>query len=176
MSMVSRGRRPGFTLIELLVVIAIIAILIGLLLPAIQKVREAGNRSTCQNNLKQLALAVSTYHDARNRTPYDRSPEATGTTNGTWAMGGSNWSWLTYILPYVEQSNLYTQLNLDNNFTGTNYPPTLQNNVSFLSTQIPAFLCPSDIAMRGPRTNAADLGSNPIGQTNYKGVSGSNWG
>jgi len=137
------GSRRGFTLIELLVVIAIIAILIGLLLPAVQKVREAAARMSCTNNLKQLGLAMHNYHDTTGTFPFEDGP--TGTPAATLAP-----SIYVQILPYVEQNNLYQQMNTQAgggllNFVGNQ---TLANNVS-----IKTFLCP---ARRGPANGKVD--------------------
>jgi prepilin-type N-terminal cleavage/methylation domain-containing protein/prepilin-type processing-associated H-X9-DG protein len=166
--------RSAFTLIELLVVIAIIAILIGLLLPAVQKVREAAARMSCTNNLKQLALSCHGYHDTNGYLPYDCSPEAGDSS--TWGMGGTNWSWIAHTLPYFEQGALYNSItalgggNLDTVSLQTAY------NGGYLSVSIKTLFCPSDNANNSANlmTNRADL-SGSIGLTNYKGVSGQNW-
>src|SRR6266851_8856619 len=105
---ISMNKRQAFTLIELLVVIAIIAVLIGLLVPAVQKVREAAARAQCQNNLKQIALGLHHYHDAYKKFPntfyggYGNTPPA-----GGYKSTSMCWSFLAKMLPYIEQDNLY---------------------------------------------------------------------
>src|SRR5689334_12114808 len=100
-----RAARRGFTLIELLVVIAIIGVLIGLLLPAVQKVREAANRLKCSNNLKQIGLATHTYHDTFQAFPPRKDTKAFPQANGTLATRSAGATPLVMVLPYLEQSN-----------------------------------------------------------------------
>ncbi len=102
-----RGRWRAFTLIELLVVIAIIGVLIGLLLPAVQKVREAANRAKCQNNLKQLGLAIHNFHDVFGVMPTAGSADGRPLSGGPWPNSGEGTNWQCHIMPFVEQANLY---------------------------------------------------------------------
>jgi prepilin-type N-terminal cleavage/methylation domain-containing protein/prepilin-type processing-associated H-X9-DG protein len=139
MSLFRRTRRAGFTLIELLVVIAIIAILVGLILPAIQKVREAAARVQCQNNLKQLGLAFHNYHDANEAFP--PAMNYLGKTDVGYFL---NASWLAYLLPYIEQDPLYrfviSNPTYDPNYWGL--PSIAGGNP--LATPVPTFICPTD--------------------------------
>jgi len=136
-------RRRGFTLIELLVVIAIIAILIGMLLPAVQKVREAAARTKCANNLKQLALGMHLYQD----TYKTFAPGWLTSVDGTTKVPNPGWSWGTLILPYIEQGNLYTSLGVvvapDVNINGPVESATTPTPAGTM-TKLSLYRCPSD--------------------------------
>ncbi len=199
MSRVLPGRtRKAFTLIELLVVIAIIAILIGLLLPAVQKVREAAARMSCQNNMKQIGLGAHNYHSALGLLPPGYNgpkPNIHYPASGHLDSGAPKWvGVLVYLLPYVEQDNIYKQLRTMNdsaytgNWWGTNPDWTLAH------TTIKTFLCPSDVGDTPTVGSAAlmhSFDSGPpdgaegavmyyftdrtLGKTNYTGVAGPGW-
>src|SRR5712692_2053237 len=153
-------RGAAFTLIELLVVIAIIVVLVGLLLPAGQKVREAANRMSCLNNLKQMGLALHHYHDAGGSFP---SGIVSRLSNPGWTIPAGNcnaeapdlgpgWSLFALILPYLEQDNLYHSIRFD-------LPITDPANDAVRRTPIKMFLCPSDA---GPEiVDVFDCGNPP---------------
>jgi prepilin-type N-terminal cleavage/methylation domain-containing protein/prepilin-type processing-associated H-X9-DG protein len=136
--------RPAFTLIELLVVIAIIAILIGLLLPAVQKVRDAAARIQCANNLKQIGLAYHNYHDANKKFPPSMITDPNKTVG-----------WGYFILPYIEQDNLYRQYFPGAPFFYANAAAGI-NNQAVSNTPVPIFRCPS-APDRGPYTYTFDF-------------------
>lgn len=145
----------GFTLIELLVVIAIIAILIGLLLPAVQKVREAAARAKCQNNLKQMALGLHNYHDAMGKLP-----------PGIDRAANNYLSFHVYILPYMEQGNVWSQVDLTTNYaSATNLPLGL--------IRIPTYRCPAAVQIHTQYGTGEWAGGTAITFTNhYYGVAG----
>ena len=155
----------GFTLVELLVVVAIVGLLIGMLLPAVQKVREAANRIKCRSNLKQLGLATHAYHDAQGILPVN----SLLTADGPYGSNTRAWSWLARILPYVEQGDLANLAGIPDQ--------TLIDARGAISAEVRLFLCPSDpSAQGGARSDAADLGLRPhgpavlAGQTNARTV------
>jgi prepilin-type N-terminal cleavage/methylation domain-containing protein len=165
----SSRSRKGFTLIELLVVIAIIAILIGLLLPAVQKVREAAARSQCMNNLKQTSLALHNCNDT-----YGKLPPLVGTFGGP--LNGTPNTLHFWLLPFIEQDNLYksaayTRADGSTDYDPVNYPKP--NLPVAASAAIKTFICPSDPSLGpdGHSSNAANAGlpgtDNRAGGTSY---------
>ncbi len=177
-------RRNGFTLVELLVVIAIIAVLVGLLLPAVQKAREASNRAQCQNNLKQIGLGAQTFHDSYKALPQNHRPLG--------AQAGSvRERWFTHLLPFIDQDSLYSRYdetsNWDSNGALPGYPTTSPapaagyvGNAAVVSTPIPVAQCPS--APNGNRWDNNPQLNSPFGWasnnpfvsavTDYAGVYG----
>jgi len=178
-------RRLGFTLIELLVVIAIIGILIALLLPAVQKVRESANRAKCSNNLKQIGLALHSYHDVNGSLP----PALNNHFQVYW-----HWSWMARILPYLEQDNLYHQA--DTFAHNTSIPVTWGGVPGYahwspwggwmfglsepgqnpaLEVVLKVFVCPSETEPRLVELKTSTGATLIQAQTDYLGVNGTNY-
>jgi prepilin-type N-terminal cleavage/methylation domain-containing protein/prepilin-type processing-associated H-X9-DG protein len=134
---IMKKRRAGFTLIELLVVVAIIAILIALLVPAVQKVRDAANRASCSNNMKQLGLAAHNFHDI-----FGRLPPQSG------SIGGAYYApWTFHLLPYIEQENLYLAAYVEPGVIWPTWTSTLGGNAFLRTTLISTYRCPADPSM-----------------------------
>src|SRR5262245_12302491 len=146
----TRRHRTGFTLIELLVVIAIIAVLIALLLPAVQKVREAANRSKCQNNLKQIALGLHLYHNS-----YGWFPQNSGNFVG----------WVPFMLPFVEQQALRDQIFTPANVSLSSGIPS--THVALFQTLLEIFLCPSDVGKPLNDNRLFPPGNLQVARSNY---------
>jgi prepilin-type N-terminal cleavage/methylation domain-containing protein/prepilin-type processing-associated H-X9-DG protein len=161
-------RRPGFTLIELLVVIAIIAILIGLLVPAVQKVREAAARGQCQNNLKQIGLALHAYHDTNKAFP----PGAKRDIDGATGVPNPSWGWAVFTLPFLEQGNLYKILDPNTRTLQQVFDDTSANGQVMLRTQLPVFICPSDPDGNPVNDNRVFLTNIKVAKSNYVGNNG----
>lgn len=166
-----RTPRTGFTLIELLVVIAIIAILIGLLLPAVQQAREAARRSQCKNQMKQLGLALHSYHDVNSTFPIGaRSP-----------ISAPNWR--VGVLPYLDSANLYSELDIDSSSTvggfssrredsGT-YGYGTDSNAALAGLMLPGWNCPSSPTSSNALAQSPTYNNAEAGQTHdYVGISG----
>ena len=153
MQMNFRCNRQGFTLVELLVVIAIIGILIGMLLPAVQQVREAARRVACANNMRQLGLAMLNYESAHGHFPPGFSSAATrdGTVSAgvhidseTW-NAAPGWGWGAHLLPFVEGNNIFSQIDFAD-------PIWAAEHRDIIQTQIPLFLCPTSSGSDQPFT------------------------
>lgn len=181
---INARQRGAFTLVELLVVIAIIGILVGLLLPAVQAAREAARRMSCSNNLKQIGLAAQNYHDTFNTLPWnsDSGDQAANAANAPMRHPQNRWmqfSWLTSIMPFIEQQNLYNQINFNTQMSMGDNVVGSPTNATLAQSVIDGYLCPSNSQpaqrtgqVEGYRHNG---GRNGAG-TDYVGNLGHIWG
>ncbi len=190
-------RRRGFTLIELLVVIAIIGVLVGLLMPAVQKVRDAANRTRCSSHLKQIGLALHGYHDISGSFPPAMDVTQDKDAQGNYVLTDGHttpstplyyWSWMARILPFIEQDNLFRQAqDWTRQYPGTYskqcwrpfggywHSPFNPPQNPALGTLVETFTCPADYRTLGPIFIDSGYGSQfRIALTEYLGVSGTN--
>lgn len=174
-----RGKR-GFTLVELLVVIAIIGVLVALLLPAVQAAREAARRTSCNNNLKQLGLALHNYHDALSVFPPAYIDSGTDLAE--------SWGWGAFLLPYIEQTSLHSGLGVSQSSLRLQLANNSATVIPLVRTPLKSFMCPSDSGFNGKglvhnnRNFSGGLGFTAagkstaedtlVGVSNYPGVSG----
>jgi prepilin-type N-terminal cleavage/methylation domain-containing protein/prepilin-type processing-associated H-X9-DG protein len=176
------SNRQAFTLIELLTVIAIIGILVGLLLPAVQQVRAAAMRAQCQNNMKQIGLALHNYHDQWDVLP---SGYIDGTTNPNYTPDldvGPGWGWASKLLPYVEQGDVFQQINFSQPIASqtVNYVAGMAvTNATVAQTPLTVFQCPSDPFQQPVVLWDSTIFTNPnansiatVAHANYVGCSG----
>ncbi|MEZ5941220.1 MAG: DUF1559 domain-containing protein [Planctomycetaceae bacterium] len=158
-------QRSGLSLVEILVSVSVIGLLIAMLLPAVQSVRESARRSTCQSHLRQVALACDQFESSQGHYPTSQFLEQHGI-----GPDGTTWSFLAQVLPYLEQANLHSAGGI---------PDKTLRESGIADHQLSVFLCPSDpYSNKGPRRDAGNMYEHDfaVGQTNYKGVCGSNWG
>jgi prepilin-type N-terminal cleavage/methylation domain-containing protein len=187
--------REGFTLVELLVVISIIGILIGLLLPAVNAARETGRRAACSNNMHQIALAVGAYESSLRQYPMNWGvvgtvgalPTTPVNATGSGPADVVGVSWLTAILPNLDNNPLYNQTSLSQpgllssvgaNFYAVGYENNGSgiNNLQVLKTPVNTFICPSDTsASAKAKQMLTDSANDTFAKTNYKACAGSNW-
>jgi prepilin-type N-terminal cleavage/methylation domain-containing protein/prepilin-type processing-associated H-X9-DG protein len=163
--------RQAFTIVELLVVISIIGLLIGMLLPAVQNAREAGRRSECVNNVKQLGLAMLHYE-----SKFNYFPNCQGTTGDTGYTAGNpnsvdGFSWIAKILPYIEEDVIYNKIKFDK---GLGYSDPQYDNLRAAQQVISPLICPSDSGY-GKTLYSVMYPTFAVGSTNYKACAGTNW-